>query len=427
MHGTQLQARTHVLTLVDHLGRTGGAERLALDMATRLDSSRFRTSLCATRFDATRAPNNDERAALERLHAAGTGFLALGRHRRSEVRPWRRLAAYLRREHVDVLHAHMFGSNVWGTVIGRLMAVPVVIAHEHTWSFEGEPLRRLLDRDLIGRFSDAFVSVSREDRRKMIEIERIPADRIRLVVNGIAPDAPTPGRRLRTELGLGSEPVIGAVGALRAQKAYDVLIRAAAELRHTHPGIRVLIAGDGTEEARLQALIRELGLQEVVLLLGPRLDVADVLATLDVAVSSSRYEGSPLAMMEYMQAGLPIVATRVGGVPDLIEDGVHGLLVEPGSSAALAGAIRSLLNDRSRAAAMGLRARARQRSEFDLDGMIRNVEALYEELLSERPRARRGRQPTDRHRPRNRLGRPRFGRLIGGAGTLSLIRLGEQL
>ena len=91
-----------------------------------------------------------------------------------------------------MIHAHMFGSNLWGTVIGRLTHVPIVIAHEHTWSFEGEPLKRLLDRELIARWSDAFVAVSRADRRRMIEIERIPPERIRFIPNGITPERQPP-------------------------------------------------------------------------------------------------------------------------------------------------------------------------------------------------------------------------------------------
>jgi glycosyltransferase involved in cell wall biosynthesis len=379
-----LARRTHVLTLVDHLGTTGGAERLALDIATRLEPSRFRSTLCASRFVSARTPTEHEQQALERMHEAGAGFLALGRRRRGAVLPWRHLASYIRRERVDVLHAHMFGSNLWGTVIGRLARVPVVIAHEHTWSFEGEPLRRLLDRELIARGSDAFIAVSREDRRKMIEIERIAPERVRFIPNGIVGRAPTPGRDLRAELGVGAGPLIGAVGALRAQKTYDVLIRAAAHLREDHPDLHVLIAGPGPEQARLEALIGELGLGDVVLLLGRRLDVPDLLAELDVAVCASEFEGSPLAVMEYMEAGLPIVATRVGGVPDLIEDRVHGLLVEPGNPVGLAAAIHALLGDRALASVLGARARERRRREFDLDVMVENVEALYDELLAAR-------------------------------------------
>ena len=276
----------------------------------------------------------------------------------------------------------MFGSNLWGTVIGRLTHVPIVIAHEHTWSFEGEPLKRLLDRELIARWSDAFVAVSRADRRRMIEIERIPPEQIRFIPNGITPRAPTPGRDLRAELGVGSGPLVGTLGSLRAQKAYDVLIQAAARLREGHPDLHVLIAGDGPEKARLEALISGLGLGDTVLLLGRRLDAPDILAALDVAVCASHFEGSPLAVMEYMEAGLPIVATGVGGVPDLIEDGVHGLLVEPGNPVGLARAVEDLLSDRGRASALGARARERRRREFDLDVMVHNIEALYEDLLA---------------------------------------------
>lgn len=376
--------RVHVLTLVDHLGTTGGAERLALDIATGLATARFRSTLCASRFVAAATPTEGEREALVRMRGAGTCFLPLGRRRRGEIWPWRHLLAYIRRERVDVIHAHMFGSNLWATMLGRLARVPVVVAHEHTWSFEGEPLKRMLDRELIGRWSDVFLAVSRADRRKMIEIERIPAERVRYLANGIAPRAPTPGRDLRGELGVGAGPLVGAVGALRAQKAYDVLIRAAARLRETHPALHVLIAGEGPEKERLQELVRELGLVDVVLLLGRRLDVPDVLAELDVAVCASDFEGSPLAVMEYMAAGLAIVATRVGGVPDLIEDRVHGLLVEARDDAALAAATDELLSDRALASRLGANARERRRTEFDLDVMVGNVEALYEELLDAR-------------------------------------------
>lgn len=376
--------KVHVLTLIDRPGASGGAEKLALDIATSLDPTRFRSTLCASRFGTATELAEGEHQALERLGEAGVGFLSLGRHRRGEIRPWRRLIAYLRREHVDVIHSHMFGSNVWGTLIGRVACVPVVVAHEHTWSFDGKPLRRILDRELIARFSDAFVAVSQEDRRKMIEVEGIPPEWIRFIANGIAPSAPTPGRDLRAELGIGAGPLIGAVGTLRAQKAYDVLIRAVARLRADHPDLRLLIAGNGRERPRLQELVDELGLTDVVLLLGRRLDVPDILAALDVAVNASDFEGSPLSLMEYMEAGLPIVATRVGGVPDLIEDGVHGLLVEPRDPVALSTAIHELLTDRDRASALGARARERRRREFDLDAMIHNIEALYEELLAAR-------------------------------------------
>jgi glycosyltransferase involved in cell wall biosynthesis len=377
------RGRAHVLTLVDHLATTGGAERLAVDIATRLDPARFRSTLCATRYPGQRAaqPSDDELHCRERLRQAGASFLSVDRRRRADLLTWRTLASYLRREKVDVIHAHMFGSNAWGTAIGRLARVPVIIAHEHTWAFEGEPIRKLLDRELIGRFSDVFLAVSQEDRRKMIEIERVPAERIRVLANGITPRAPTPGRDVRAELGLGDGPLVGAAGALRPQKAYDNLIRAAVQLAPRHPGLHVLICGEGPDRPRLETLIAELGAGETVKLLGRRLDVPDILAVLDVAVCASDYEGSPLAVMEYMEAALPIVATRVGGVPDLIDDEVHGLLVAPDDPSELVRGVERMLADRASANAMGANARVRRRAEFDLDVMIDSLQSLYEELL----------------------------------------------
>jgi len=379
-----------VVTLVDRLGISGGGERLAMQIALRLDPARFERTLCVTRWPHADGEQEAIDAALGELAAGGVRFLGLQRSSPAQLLAWLPLVRLLRRERIDVLHAHKFGSNAWGVPLARLAGVPVVVAHEHTWSYEGQPLRRVLDRELIARFADAFVAVSSEDRRRMIEVEHIsPADVV-LVSNGIPPAAPL-GHDVRAELGLapGAE-LIGAVGALRAQKAFDVLLHATALLQEARPGLALAIAGTGPEDARLAELARELGISDAVRFLGLRTDVPDVLAAVDLAVSSSDYEGSPLAVMECMRAGCPIVATAVGGVPDLIEHGVHGLLVAPREPRALADAIAELLDDRPRAAALGRRAQERQLREFDLDAMVARVAALYEELAA-RKRASRAR------------------------------------
>jgi glycosyltransferase involved in cell wall biosynthesis len=288
----------------------------------------------------------------------------------------------LRRERFDVVHTHMFGSNAWGTLIGRLARVPAIVAHEHTWSFEGRPLRRLVDRDVIGRGSNVFVAVSRADRRKMIEIEGVNPKKVLFVPNGIPTPPPPSGADVRAELGIpAGAPVIGTVSVLRPQKALDVFIRAAVPLLRDYPDLRVWIAGEGPLKEELGELVRGLGVQERVMLLGYRSDVPDVLNSLDVAVSSSLFEGSPLAVMEYMEAARPIVATTVGGVPDLIDDGVHGLLVPPADPEALGAALRRMLDDREAAQAMGERARERRRREFNIDLTVRRFESLYLRLL----------------------------------------------
>ena len=376
--------RLRVLTLVDHLGASGGGERLAMEISKRLDRERFEAIHCASRWDPERAGPATQ-AAAEELRAAGVRAVGLGRGSPLAVWSWRPLVRLLRRERVDVLHSHKFGSNVWGVLMGRLARVPVIVAHEHTWSYEGQPLRRFLDRELIARGSSAFVAVSSEDRRRMIEVERIDPGDVTFVPNGIDALPDGDGPRVRAELGIDpGAPAIGAVAVLRPQKALDVLVRAAAELLPEHPGLRVLIAGEGPERERLESLAAELGVAEAVTLLGLRSDVPDVLAALDVAVVSSSFEGTPLAVLEYMDAGLPVVSTRVGGVPDLIDDGEHGLLVEPGDPAALASAIGALLRDPERARRMGRAGRERRRSEFTIDNTVRTLERMYLDLLAAR-------------------------------------------
>jgi glycosyltransferase involved in cell wall biosynthesis len=379
------RGRMTVATLIDIVGLAGGGERLAMEVLRRLDPDRFERILCVSRWsqDQESGPRG---VAVDELRRDGVAFLGLERRSTADVRSWHPLFSLLREKPVDVLHAHKFGSNVWAAVLGRMARTPVVVAHEHTWSYQGQPLRRLLDRYLIASSVDAFVAVSREDRRRMIEIEGIRPSKVRFIPNGIPTTYRRGDRDVRMELGIGAaDPVIGAVSRLRAQKAYDVLVRGAASLRPRFPGLRVLVVGEGEERPKLEALIEELGLGATVTLLGHRTDVPDLLAAFDVAVSSSDFEGTPLSILEYMEAGKPVVATRMGGVPDLIEHGVHGLLVEPRDPEALAASIAQLLEDPGRAKAMGSRGRERRRHEYDIDVTVRRIAGLYEELLA-RPR-----------------------------------------
>jgi len=382
--------RVRVVTLIDILSMSGGAERLALLAATRLDPERFDSTLSVSRWPPPSEGIGGEpaRRALELVEQSNARFLPLGHSKKAEIAPWVKLGRFLRAERTDVLHAHKFGSNVWGSLVGTLARVPLVLAHEHTWSYEGQPLRRFLDRELIARGADRFIAVSQADRGRMTEVEGIDPSRTMVIAHGILDPPPAAGKDVRAELGIAADaPVVGAVGVLRPQKAISVLLRAALLLREQYPRLRVLIAGDGFEQAELEALSRELGLADVVSFLGHRGDVPDLLASLDVAVSSSDFEGSPLAVMEYMAAGLPIAATDVGGVPDLIDSGVHGLLVPRRDAVALAGAIGQLLENPERAREMGARARERRAAEFTIDAFVGRLEELYLKLLADKGRA----------------------------------------
>lgn len=364
-----------VVTMIDRLAPSG-AEIFASRVAAELDPEGFERILCVTR------PSPEQ--LVRELEDRGVRVLQLGRRSRLDVWRWRPLVSLIRRERIDVLHSHKFGSNLWASLVALVTRVPVFVAHEHTWSYEGQWLRRFLDRRVVSRVADVVLTVSEADRRRMIELEGVDPAKVSYLPSGVGPHEPQGLRRVREELGLGAgTPIVGTVCGLRAQKALDVLVRAAMPLANEVPGVQVLILGEGPERRPLEELIGELGLGAVVTLLGawPHEEVADFVEALDVAVSSSDFEGMPLAVMEFMAAGKPVVATAVGGVPDLIEDGVHGLLVPPRRPVELAAALAELLRDPERRRALGEAGRERQRRDFDFPRMVRALEGRYRELV----------------------------------------------
>jgi glycosyltransferase involved in cell wall biosynthesis len=385
--GAQVTERLRVVTLVSGIGLSGGAERLAREVTLRLDPERFRRTLCVSRWPDERLDAAVVEEVMAELAAADVRFIGLDRRGPYDLLSWRPLMTVLRNE-ADIVHSHLFGSNVWAAVLGTVARTPVIVAHEHTWSFQGQPVRKLLDRRLIAARADAFLAVSRLDRERMIEIERIDPGKLSIVPNGI-PEAPARGSLdIRSELGITADvPVIGTVCVLRKQKALTMLIEAAAELVRRFGDVKVLIVGEGPERPTLERRIADLDLTGVVRLLGHRDDVPDVIRGFDVAVCSSDFEGTPLSILEYMQAELPIVATRVGGIPDVIDDGVHGLLVEPGDPGGFADAVGRVLTDSGLATKLAAAGRARQQAEFDIDVTVDAIERLYESLAGGRTAA----------------------------------------
>jgi glycosyltransferase involved in cell wall biosynthesis len=377
---TDARSKPHVLTLTDSLG-AGGAEVVAMELVLRADPNRFQRSLCVTRSNeasdwATSGEN------VERLRAEGVNVLKLDRRNRVDLRAWRPLVGYLRSRRVDVLHAHKFGSNVWAAVFGRLLRVPVVVSHEHTWSFEGQPVRKLVDRRIVGPYSDAVIAVSEADRRRMIERVGMPADRVVLIPNGISAPQPEDGAAIRAELGFGQGvPILVLTAGLRVQKAIDVMLQAMALLRRAQPQVQLLIVGPG-DPTQLRAQASRIGVGDAVTFTGARGDVAKILAASDIGVLSSDFEGMPLAVLEYMAARLPVVATDVGGLPEIVDHGRSGLLVPPRDPVALAGAIDTVLSDRAMARSMGAAGHARQQREFSAEVMADRVYRLYDSLLA---------------------------------------------
>jgi len=369
--------RLRVLLLVDQLsGLGGGAEVFLVGLATHLPRERFEVSVCATRAVA-RGP------LAEILDAGAVPYIALGRRSRWDLLRMRRLAALLSSGRFDIVHAHKFGSNVWGTLFGRACRIPVVIAHEHTWSYKGQPLRKWIDGRVVGPLATRFIAVSDADAARMVEQEKVAPEKVVVMPTGYVARPLMPDTDLRSELGLTAEtPLVGTAVVFRPQKALEVLLEAHARLLRSMPDVHLAIAGDGPTRAEVERRARELSLDGHVHFLGHRDDVDAILRSFDVAALSSDFEGSPLFVLECMANGTPIVATAVGGIPQMVLDGETGVLVPPRDPEALAGAVGRLLVDPERRAMLAAAATNRL-TDYRIDGVARRFADLYEMLAAE--------------------------------------------
>jgi glycosyltransferase involved in cell wall biosynthesis len=369
----KVSKRARILQVIDTLNG-GGAERVAFELARRLDRSRFNVAVCVTRHTGLTA---SESTALQ------IPLYVLGRRGRFEG--WfqfRRIIADFR---PDVLHSHKEGSNTLARIIGIAERVPVMLAHEHCLPTRSFP-QRLTDT-VLARLGTHVVACGSVVGERLVRDKWIPPSRIHVVRNGIDTDffRPQPAPVGAARAG-SAGAIIGTIARLHVDKDLTTLLRAVpATLRHV-PRARFVIAGSGPLQSRLEQEVTALGIADRVTLLGYRTDVRELLGSFDVFVLSSQSEGLPLVVLEAMSMGKPIVATSVGGVPEIVRDGVTGVLVPPKSPGALAAALISVLSDPAAAAMMGAAARAHVLRDHSLTSMVQATERLYENLLSARGR-----------------------------------------
>jgi L-malate glycosyltransferase len=268
-------------------------------------------------------------------------------------------------------------------MFARLAPVPVFVTHEHSWSFTGDRRRTILDRRVIAPAANAMIAVSSEDARRMVEVERIPREKIRIIPNGVDAIQSGDPRKLRDELRIDDRtPIVGIIASLRPEKRVDLLLDAACLMARDGRAFHVAIVGDGPLNDNLRAQAERGGIGQRVSFLGYRSDARELAAAFDVAVLASDREGTPLSLLEYMALRRAIVATSVGGVPDVVAHERHALLVPPGDAKQLASAVTRLLESPEERMRLGAAAAARQLEEYDLEATTRQVARLYLELLN---------------------------------------------
>jgi sugar transferase (PEP-CTERM/EpsH1 system associated) len=381
----QSQARSAELRILHVINRldVGGTELSLLKVMSGLGNGLFRHRVCTTRgYDADLA---NQKQLTDRV-------LVAGRQRPGFQFPIFRLARIM-----GAYRPHIVHSRNWGAIeaipAARLAGVPVVIHSEHGYELDmlgGLPYRRRLLRHAFYTLCDSLFAVTEDLRRFHGQQAWVPAKRFRVIYNGVDTErfAPRLEKRwdVRKELGLADDVfVVGTVGRMVPIKDHLTLLRAARQLVSRNVDVHVLLVGSGSEQSRLEKFVHDsVEMSGRVSFLGSRGSVGELLQAMDVFVLPSICEGFSNTLLEAMASGLPTVATRVGGNPEVVDEGHSGWLFSPGDYEELAGQLEELAARRDLRARLGEAARTRAVSRFALGRMLDDYRDLYCELACRR-------------------------------------------
>lgn len=363
-----------------------GSENHLLTLAFHLDRSRYRLTFCLL---VERGP--DLSAYIAALEAADVEVVRFPI--RADLDPlllWQ-LVRFLRAKRPSVVHTHLIHGDFYGTLAARLAGVPHVVSTKHNDDvFRQRGFYAWLDRTLA-RYQNRIITISRHLKQFHVDVEGLPAGKIVTNYYGLDPNAflqgVGEGVDVRAELDVPADaPLAGVVGRLTEQKGHAYLLDAFSTVVQELPSARLLVIGDGELRPALERQATRLGLRDSVTFTGRREDVPQIMLALDVLVMPSLWEGFGLVLLEAMSAGKPIVASRVGAIPEIVLDGETGLLVPPGDPHSLAQALLEVLRDPEQGRRMGRKGRVRLEREFSVEKMVRATERIYDTLIDSKLR-----------------------------------------
>lgn len=372
----------------------GGPSIHVVNLSAGLDPNRFEQLLVIGRESSAEGSMLDYALSRgvwpHRISEIVTSFNLAPRDAKALARLW----SMMRRYRPHIVHTHTAKAGLLGRLAARLAGVPIVVhtfhghvLHGYYGPVQNWALRRM-ERSLAW-LSDRLVTVSEQVKRDLIGYGVAGAKKITVIPLGLdlEPFLGARSRRgeFRRELGLGERAkLIGIVGRIFPIKNHALFIDAAARIAAVEPAARFVVVGDGALRSTVEAQTRRLGIVERVIFTGWRADLPRIYADLDMLVVSSNNEGTPLSAIEAMATSCPVVATRVGGVPDIITDEVTGRLVFPGDAEGIAGAALDLLADPEKASRIGRNAMIAARQRFGVKRLIKDMDRLYRELLDEK-------------------------------------------
>ena len=329
---------------------------------------------------------NAEGATANQIRALNIPVFDLRMNNKFRVDALGRLFGLLRQKKPDLLHAWMFHANLAGRILGHLAGIPIIISSERTMGQESR-LRYWLNRHSIS-LVDQVVCVSESVADFAVHQIGLPSDKISVIPNGVDPaqyrNLPSK-QQARKSLNLPIDGVIiAAIGRPRPVKGYQYLLKAFMQASESFPQTQLLLVGNGPDRPGLVDQAQSLGVRSRVIFYDDTINIPQILASLDMLALPSLFEGMPNIALEAMAAALPVLATAVGGTPEVVIDGETGLLVPPGDAEALTSAITRLLKNPQLREEMGQAGRKRVESEFSINNTVREVKRLYVNLVTQK-------------------------------------------
>lgn len=369
-------SKINIVFLTDCLADlTGGAERQIFELAKRLDKEKYSVTIASLECEGA-AP----RQLIESIGCRLVTFPVKRIYSPAGIVQGFRFASFLKKNKIHILQTYHFGSDIWGTIFGRLVKVKLIISNRRDMGF-WRSRQHVLAYKLVNRWVDRIVVVACAVGNLVRKEENINEEKIRTIYNGVEFQNASTSSVTRESIGVKADDVvIMHVANLRPVKGHSFLLRALAQIVLKSSNVKLVLIGDDTLKGALQQLAGELKVLDNVIFLGKRKDARDLLKLADICVLPSLSEGMSNAILEYMAAGKPVVATSVGGNPELVQDGQNGILVDKENVEQLRDALASLVANPSQRAAMGGQGRKRIEQEFTMARMVQKYEGIYAQI-----------------------------------------------
>lgn len=366
--------RFNLLYVIEGGPYWGGAEEMLLNVLKSIDRDVYSVEVCCLVGG----------HIADTLRTADVPVTVLNMRNKWDFHAVWKLVSMLKRNNIHIIHTSLYASNAFGRMASIMARTPVTIAWEHDTAHV-KPARHVLVDRFLGKFTDFITVPSEAIRQSIIERENISGEKIGVIHNfvdmarfSISVDS----NSKRTELGLEQEDiVIGCVGSLSEHKGQRHLVDAAPRVIDSFPKAKFLLVGEGPLRSELEEKIKSMDLNGKVVLSGFRRGIPEIMGIMDLYVQPSLREAFGISIIEAMAMGKPVVASRVGGIPEVVKDGETGVLVPPGDSKAISETIVKLLGDKGRALKMGRAGSERVRTHFTSEAAVGGLERLYEKFI----------------------------------------------